>query len=88
VAQISDAYAQLEAGRADAVIYDAPVLNHYANTLGKGKVRMAGVVFKAEPYGIALPHDSPYRKAINRAILEMFTDGTHERLSGKWFGTN
>jgi ABC-type amino acid transport substrate-binding protein len=88
VAQISDAYAQIEAGRADAVIYDAPVLNHYANTLGKGKVRMAGVVFKAEPYGIALQPDSPYRKAINQAILEIFTDGTHERLTRKWFGTN
>jgi ABC-type amino acid transport substrate-binding protein len=88
VAQISDAYAQIEAGQADAVVYDAPVLNHYANTLGKGKVRMAGVVFKAEPYGIALQPGSPYRKAINQAILEIFTDGTHERLTNKWFGTN
>jgi ABC-type amino acid transport substrate-binding protein len=88
VAQISDAYAQIEAGRADAVIYDAPVLSHYANAQGKGKVRMAGVVFKAEPYGIALQPSSPYRKAINQAILEIFTDGTHERLTRKWFGTN
>jgi polar amino acid transport system substrate-binding protein len=88
VAQISEAYAQVETGQADAVIYDAPVLNHYVNTLGKGKVRMVGVVFKAEPYGIALRPDSPYRKAINQAILEIFTDGTHERLTKKWFGTN
>lgn len=86
--KISDAFAQIETGRADALIYDAPVLNHYANTLGKGKVRMAGVVFKAEPYGIALQPDSPYRKAINQAILEIFTDGTHERLTRKWFGTD
>jgi ABC-type amino acid transport substrate-binding protein len=88
VGQISDAFAQIETGRADALIYDAPVLNHYANTQGKGKVRMAGVVFKAEPYGIALQQDSPYRKAINQAILEIFSDGTHERLTRKWFGTD
>jgi ABC-type amino acid transport substrate-binding protein len=88
VAQISDAWAQIEAGQADAVVYDAPVLNHYVNTLGKGKVRMAGAVFKAEPYGIALRRDSPYREAINQAILEIFNDGTHERLTSKWFGTN
>ena len=88
VAQIGEAYAQIEAGRADAVVYDAPVLNHHANTAGKGKVRMVGVAFKAEPYGIALQTDSPYRKAINQAILEIFTDGTHERLTRKWFGTD
>jgi len=88
VAQIGEAYAQIEAGRADAVVYDAPVLNHHANTAGKGKVHMVGVAFKAEPYGIALQTDSPYRKAINRAILEVFTDGTHERLTRKWFGTD
>lgn len=83
VAQISEAWAQFEVGQADAVVYDAPVLNHYANTLGKGKVRMAGAVFKAEPYGIALRPDSPHRKAINQAILEIFNDGTHERLTSK-----
>jgi len=88
VAQINDAFAQIEAGQADAVVYDAPVLNHYVNTLGKGKVRMAGAVFKAEPYGIALRPNSPYREAINQAILEIFNDGTHERLTSKWFGTN
>lgn len=88
VAQISDAFAQIETGRADALVYDAPVLNHHANTQGKGKVRMAGGVFKAEPYGIALQQDSPYRKAINQAILQIFGDGTHERLTRKWFGTD
>ena len=56
--------------------------------MGKGKVRMAGAVFKAEPYGIALRRDSPHREAINQAILEIFNDGPHERLSSKWFGTN
>jgi polar amino acid transport system substrate-binding protein len=88
VSQIGEAYAQIEAGRADAVVYDAPVLNHHAHTAGKGKVHMVGVAFKAEPYGIALQTDSPYRKAINQAILEIFTDGTHERLTRKWFGTD
>jgi ABC-type amino acid transport substrate-binding protein len=88
VAQIGEAYAQIDAGRADAVVYDAPVLNHHANTAGKGKVHMVGVAFKAEPYGIALQTDSPYRKVINQAILGIFTDGTHERLTRKWFGTD
>jgi ABC-type amino acid transport substrate-binding protein len=70
VAQISDAYAQLERGQADAVVFDAPILNYYASNAGKGKVRMVGEMFKPEPYGIALPLGSPHREAINRAILE------------------
>jgi ABC-type amino acid transport substrate-binding protein len=48
---------------------------------------MVGEVFKPEPYGIALQRNSPYRKAINRAILEIFTDGTHRQLTQRWFGT-
>jgi ABC-type amino acid transport substrate-binding protein len=88
VPQIGDAYAQIEAGQMDAVVFDAPVLNYYASTQGKGKVRMAGEMFKPEPYGIALQRGSPYREAINRAILELFTDGTYQQLTQKWFGTS
>jgi ABC-type amino acid transport substrate-binding protein len=87
VEQVEQAYALLEAGEADAVVYDAPILNYYASTRGQGKVRMVGEVFKPEPYGIALQRNSPYRKAINRAILEIFTDGTHRQLTQRWFGT-
>jgi polar amino acid transport system substrate-binding protein len=87
VPQISDAYAQLERGQADAVVYDAPILNYYASNAGKGKVRMAGEMFTPEPYGIALPLGSPHREAINRAILEIFTDGTYQELTRRWFGT-
>jgi ABC-type amino acid transport substrate-binding protein len=87
VPQISDAYAQLERGQADAVVFDAPILNYYASNAGKGKVRMAGEMFKPELYGIALPLGSPHREAINRAILEIFTDGTYQALTQRWFGT-
>lgn len=87
VPSIEDAYALLEAGRADAVVYDAPILNHYASADGQGRVRMVGEVFKPEPYGIALQQGSPYRETINQAILGIFTDGTYQDLTRRWFGT-
>jgi len=35
---------------------------------------------------MALALDSPYRKAINRALLALTQDGTYQRLYTRWFG--
>ena len=87
VERLDQAIERLEAGRVDAVVFDAPVLAHYANTRGRGKARVVGEVFHPEPYGVALARDSPWRKAINTAILEIYNDGTYQALSERWFGT-
>ncbi|MFC1463892.1 MAG: transporter substrate-binding domain-containing protein [Candidatus Brachytrichaceae bacterium NZ_4S206] len=86
VARIEEAYARLQTDRADAIVYDAPILNYYAANAGKGKVRMVGEVFQPEPYGIALAPNSPYREVISQAVLEIYTDGTHQQLTQRWFG--
>lgn len=56
---IRTAYHLLETQQADAVVYDAPVLQHYALTAGKGKVQPVGPIFSQEPYGIALQPQAP-----------------------------
>ncbi|WP_197059595.1 transporter substrate-binding domain-containing protein [Thermopetrobacter sp. TC1] len=84
--RIEDAYAMLEAGRVDAVVYDFPVLSHYAMTKGRDKVKLVGPVFQHEPYGIALPEGSPLREKINRALLSIQESGEYARLYQKWFG--
>jgi len=86
VATIEDAYPLLEQGHIEAVVYDAPVLLAYAATTGQGHVQTVGPVFAQEPYSIALPLGSPYRKAINCALLELTQDGTYQRLYTRWFG--
>jgi len=86
VKNIDDAYAALEQRQADAVVYDAPVLLYYANSAGRGKVRVIGSIFKAEFYGIALPNGSPLRKNIDRALLDITADGTYHTLYTRWFG--
>ncbi|MBD2438908.1 transporter substrate-binding domain-containing protein [Nostoc sp. FACHB-110] len=85
VPKIEQAYEALEAKKADAVVFDAPVLLYYAANQGQGKVEVVGSVFREENYGIVLPNNSPYRKSINRALLKLKEDGTYQALYDKWF---
>jgi polar amino acid transport system substrate-binding protein len=82
----ADAYQALEEGDVQAVVYDAPVLQHYASHAGKGKVKVVGLIFEELSYGIAFQHDSPYREPINLALLELVENGTYRDIHTKWFG--
>jgi polar amino acid transport system substrate-binding protein len=84
--KIDQAYAALEAGTLDAVVFDAPVLLYYAANGGRGKVRVVGPIFKKENYGILFPRGSELRKTINAALLKMREDGAYDRLYDTWFG--
>lgn len=83
---VDEAMQSLERGDADAVVYDAPVLQYYASHQGKGKVRVVGSVFRKESYGILFPAGSPLRKPVNEALLRLRENGTYDRLITKWFG--
>ena len=87
VATIGDTFRLLQEHKADAVVFDSPILLYYADTGGKGAVRVVGPLFAPQDYGIALPLGSQHRKALNKAILEMIEDGTYARLQKAWFGT-
>ncbi len=85
-ATIEEAIDTVEKGDADAAVYDAPVLQYYASHEGKGKVTVAGSVFRKEDYGILFPNESPLRKPVNEALLRLRANGTYDRLLTKWFG--
>jgi ABC-type amino acid transport substrate-binding protein len=85
VTGIEEAYPLLYDGRIDAIVYDAPVLQYYAATEGKGQVEVVGSPFKREDYGIALPPESPYEEVINQTLLEMHYDGMLAELANRWF---
>lgn len=84
---IDEAIEALVKGRAEAVVYDSPVLLYYAAREGKGKVRVVGNIFRQEDYGIVFPRNSPYRKPVNAALLSLQEDGTYQELYDKWFTT-
>jgi ABC-type amino acid transport substrate-binding protein len=86
VRTIEEAYQLMNRDRADAIVYDAPVLRFYANNEGQGKVQLVGPVFRPENYGIALPPDSPLRERINLALLEVIENGEYDETYVEWFG--
>jgi polar amino acid transport system substrate-binding protein len=85
VTSIDEAYALLESGEVEAVVYDAPVLLYYAHHEGRGKVQLAGSIFEDESYGIALPTGSPLREAINNSLLRLKENGTYDEIYAHWF---
>ncbi len=85
VASIDLAYPEMIDGRADAIVYDAPVLLRWTATAGGGKAQMAGPVFKQEAYGIAVASGSELREQINAALLDIQSDGTYLALYNRWF---
>ena len=74
------------AGRADAAFFDLPVVQEYANTVGKGKVKVVGPVYEGQSYGIAFPKGGDLRDKVNKALAEMKADGSYKALYIKWFG--
>ena len=83
---VDKALAALEAGKVQAFVYDAPILAFYANNEGKGRTQLVGQTFRPESYGIAMSNNSPWRKRINLALLQLREDGTYDALHTKYFG--
>jgi polar amino acid transport system substrate-binding protein len=86
VPSIDAAYPRLDSGQADAIVFDAPVLQNRVKVTGNGTEILVGGVFARENYGIALPPGSPLRKKINTALLDITADGTYEELYARYFG--
>lgn len=82
---IGEAYDALLSGTADAVVFDAPVLQHYAAHAGSGRVRVVGPVFRKEDYGIVFTPGNPLRREVNATLLTLKEDGTYQRLHDHWF---
>jgi ABC-type proline/glycine betaine transport system substrate-binding protein/ABC-type amino acid transport substrate-binding protein len=87
VENVDLAYRLLEEGKVEAVVYDAPVLQHYAATKGKGIVRVVGLMFEEKNYGMAFRFNSVYRDQVNVALLRLIEEGVYQQLKEKWFGS-
>jgi len=87
-ATAEEMYAALQSGEIEAIVYDAPVLQHYILHAAKDRFELTGDVFNAQEYGIVLPNDSPYREVINQTILTLRENGVYDELYQRWFGGN
>ena len=72
-------------GGADAVVFDAPVLQNHIKLTHSTNETMVGGTIARENYGIALPTGSALRKKINETLLDITADGTYDELYSKYF---
>ena len=80
-----DTIRMLTEGELQAVVFDAPTLQYWAAKQGNGVVQVVGPIFRPEKYGIAVANGSALRKPINEALLELYEDGTYEKIYARWF---
>jgi len=70
----SDLDAALQAvadGKADAIVYDEPILRYRVHQGYASQLRVLPGSFERQIYGIALPPGSKYREAINQILLQL-----------------
>ncbi len=85
-ASARDAYAALRSGEVDAVVHDAAILRHEVTEDATGDLRLVGAPFDPQQYGFVVAADDPLREPLNRALLDVFESGDHDRLLERWFG--
>ncbi|GAA0777813.1 glutamine ABC transporter substrate-binding protein GlnH [Castellaniella ginsengisoli] len=83
---IDNAFLELATGRVDAVVHDTPNVQYYAKTAGNGKVKVVGSLKSGDFYGIAFPKGSELVPVVNKALAELKTNGTYDKLYETWFG--
>jgi polar amino acid transport system substrate-binding protein/glutamine transport system substrate-binding protein len=82
---INDAYSALESGGADAVVFDTPVNQDFANT--HSDVHSIQTIPTGEYYGIAVVKGNPdLLKKINDGLKAIRDDGQYKKLFDTYFG--
>lgn len=85
--QVTNMFMELQAGRAEAVVYDYPFLAYYAQTEGGGTVKvLEKPVGEGIPVGIAFPQGSELVGQVNEALKKVRADGRYDAIYEKWFG--
>lgn len=81
-------YMAVMIGAADASVYDLPNASYFVKTKGKGKVKMVGPLYEAQPYGLAFVAGSKWVEPASKALKSMIEDGTYAKIYKKYFGQN
>lgn len=74
----------LQTGRCDAVVYDAPTLGTLKRRAPDRYGPFVGVLRTGEQYGVAMPKGSPLVAPVNAALAALLADGTLDRLARTW----
>ncbi len=86
VSELSEGLSELAEGRADALVYDAPILRYLVNTGYPGVLHVLPRTVERQDYGIAFPQGSPLREAVNQALLERIRQPEWQELVQRYLG--
>jgi ABC-type amino acid transport substrate-binding protein len=78
-------YEALKKREIEVVIHDLPILEYYIKTHPQERFRVIGDVFQAEKYAFLMPNDSPLKEELNRALLQMYSDGSYQSIFQSYF---
>jgi polar amino acid transport system substrate-binding protein len=83
---VLEPFADMKAGRINAIIVDEVVGEYYIAT-DKKDYKAAAVKLTNEPIGACFKKDNTkLRDEVQKAIDSMVSDGTMKKISIKWFG--
>lgn len=77
----------IEDGAINALVFDAPLLQYFANKDYKGKIEVVPKTFSSQEYGFALPQGSSIREPINRLLLKRIHEPEWQDLLYKYLGS-
>ncbi|TKT78464.1 transporter substrate-binding domain-containing protein [Aquamicrobium sp. LC103] len=84
---IDAAASAIQDGEIDAIVGDAPILEHFAHSQPQSNLTVVGNIFHPDKYGFAFPHDSELTRPVTLQILELIEAGVVEDLRSKYFGS-
>lgn len=73
-------------GKADAVVYDRPLLQYLSNEEFAATIKVLSTSFNAQDYAIALPPQSALRKPLNTVILRYRSSDSWDDLVFRYLG--
>ena len=76
----------MAAGKQDAMVYDAPLLQYLVNSELQGRVEMVPGTFRRQDYAIALPGRSPAREEINRVLIALIQENAWQDVLYRYLG--
>ena len=76
----------LAAGRVDAVVYDAPILQYLIHKKYSDDLALLPGTFERQDYAIALSQGSTLRENVNRALLVNLSEPWWQETNHRYFG--
>jgi len=83
---VESALEAVHKNKAQAVIYDLPLLRHHLMKHSEWEVEILNRILVRESYGIALPPDSALREPLNRTLLEALRTPEWQALRLQYLG--